>query len=97
MVLNRKSFLDTVKLATEEVEIEEGKSVIMSEIGAQDYIKLWTKFSEETGENHGRCGQKGILSAEGLLPDAAAFERDQFPSGDRVWNVTADAAGSACQ
>lgn len=41
MSLNRDMLLNTMKLKTEEVELGAG-TVIVSEIGAADYIKLWT-------------------------------------------------------
>ena len=73
MVLNRKSFLDTVKLATEEVEIEDGKSVIVSEIGAQDYIKLWTTFSEETGEVDEKGNKKTKINMIKFTPALVCY------------------------
>ena len=41
MSLNRDMLLNTMKLKTEEVELGAG-TVIVSEIGAADYIKLWS-------------------------------------------------------
>lgn len=47
MVLDKSALLSALKLKTEEVEID-GGTVIVSEIGAADYIKLWTDPSNQT-------------------------------------------------
>jgi len=45
MPLNKAEILNEMRLKTELVEISKGKEVIVSEIGAADYIKLWTSTS----------------------------------------------------
>jgi len=51
MALDRTALLKAMQLKTETVEIEGGE-VIVSEIGAADYIKLWSdpKNQKATGE-----------------------------------------------
>lgn len=85
MVLDRNSFLDTVKLATEEVKIEEGKSVIVSEIGAQDYIKLWTKFSEKTGEVDEKGNEKTKINMIKFTPALVCYALIDPSTGERMF------------
>ena len=47
MVLDKSAILSALKLKTEEIEIN-GGSIIVSEIGAADYIKLWTDPANQT-------------------------------------------------
>ena len=51
-VLNRAELLNELRLATESVDLGNGKQVIVSEIGAEDFIRLWTRpeYQVETGE-----------------------------------------------
>lgn len=42
-MLNREELLNAMRLKTERVKIAGGE-VIVSEIGAADYIKLWTEY-----------------------------------------------------
>lgn len=49
-ILSKASLLETMKLKTEVIELSETESIIVSEIGAGDYIKLWSECTEETGE-----------------------------------------------
>lgn len=49
MILDKSGILSAMKLKTETVPFGDGE-VIVSEIAAMDYIKLWTESSVETGE-----------------------------------------------
>jgi hypothetical protein len=42
MTLSRSELINEFRLETELIELGENKHVIVSEIGAEDYIKLWT-------------------------------------------------------
>ena len=85
MVLDKKSFMDTVKLATEEVEIKEGKTVIVSEIGAQDYIKLWTQCSDETGEIDEKGNKKTKINMTKFTPALVCYSIIDPETGDRMF------------
>ncbi len=48
MALTRAELLNEMRLETEIVKISEGKEVIVSQIGAADYIRLWTDPDSQT-------------------------------------------------
>ena len=48
MALNREELLGELKLKTEVVTLDDGSEVIVSEIGATDYINLWTSEAYST-------------------------------------------------
>jgi len=70
MALDRSSLLNAMKLKTETVEIEGGE-VIVSEIGAADYIKLWSdpKNQKDTGEKVLKEGKEEAV----MVIDMAKF------------------------
>lgn len=48
MALDKAGILNCIRLKTELVKIDEENEVIVSEIGAADYIKLWTDEANRT-------------------------------------------------
>lgn len=49
MAMNKAELLNELRLKTELVKLDDGKDVIVSEVGAADYIKLWTNPDYQNG------------------------------------------------
>jgi hypothetical protein len=87
MVFNRESLLKELELKSEEVSIGEG-TVIVSEIGAVDYFKLWTdpKNQIEVGKElvDGKEVPKTEVNMARFNPSVVAYScKDE--NGNRIF------------
>lgn len=71
MVLNRDSLLDAMKLKTQTVTLDDGSEVLVSELAALDYIKLWTDPA-----NQKKTGEKVLK--DGKEEEVSVIDIDKF-------------------
>ncbi|MBU1567717.1 MAG: hypothetical protein KJ630_19095 [Proteobacteria bacterium] len=64
MALNKDGFFTEILLKSEEVDIGGGKTAIVSELGAVDYMNIWTDESVRTD---------GVIDMEKFSPKLVAF------------------------
>ena len=72
MSMNREEFLEEGKLATEMVTLKSGKTVIVSEIGGADYIKLWSDPANQKESGKILIAEDGTEKPE-LVVDMSRF------------------------
>lgn len=79
MAMNRENLLGAMKLKTEEIEID-GETVIVSEIGSGDYIKLWSDPKNQKKDEEG----KDIIDMSRFTPALISYSVVD-ESGNRVF------------
>lgn len=82
MSMNKAELLNELRLKTELVKLDDGKEVIVSEVGAADYIKLWTNHNYQTDGNIDMAKFTPALLAYSIVDEQnqCVFTDEDIPS-----------------
>lgn len=82
MSLNRAELLNVMRLKTELVTLDDGSNVIVSEVGAADYIKLWTNPEYQDGNTVDMAKLMPAMVAYSVVDDQGhrVFADDDIPT-----------------